>query len=148
MGDSDKNSEGMPSIIAYKISPSETDLIESNPDQTTGSVGRFRAGTKFYPIGETVTYYVKTKERVPVLWFATEKAIEEGADAPALTVKISEQDLCLALTEPHKWEMLCLKCEERTQLKSFLDTGKWNTVDFTELFCPWDNDTQMVLKRI
>jgi hypothetical protein len=146
----------MSGVIAYRTVPGDEDLIES---------GCFREGTRFYPTkptarslrqgsasegttGETVTYYTKTRMPYPVLWFATERAKKAGLGAPTLTISIKEKDLYQALREPHKWEMLCPKCKERVQLKALLDTGRWNDVDFTELFCPYDGEVQMLLRRI
>lgn len=161
-----KDKEAKPGVIAYRLAlPDDKDLIENNLGDPAGSVGRFREGTRFYPTkptarslregsasegttGETLTYYTKTKMPYPVLWFASERASKAGLEAPILTVHIKEKDLRRALNEPHKWEMLCPKCKERTSLKALLDTGKYNAIDFTELFCPHDGEVQMILKRI
>ncbi len=160
-----ENSEAKPGVIAYRTVPSDKELIEHSLGEPLGSAGHFREGTRFYPTeptarslrkgsasegttGETLTYYTKTKMSYPVLWFATEGARKAGLGAPVLTIDIKEKDLRRALNEPHKWEMLCPKCKEGVQLKAFLDTGKWNEIDFMELFCPYDGEVQMILKRI
>lgn len=162
MNNLSKDKEAEPGVIAYKlVLPDDEDLIENNSDAPSGSVGRFRVGTRFYPTkptarslregvetGETITYDNRTKIPYPVLWFASERAHRAGFGAPNLTVHIKEKDLHRALNEPYKWEMLCPKCKERASLKALLDTGKYNAVDFTELFCPNDGKIQMMLKRI
>jgi len=146
----------VPGILAYRTVPGDKDLIES---------GYFCEGTRCYPTkptarslrqgslsegttGETISYDAITRIPYPVFWFATERAKKAGLGAPTLTISIKEKDLYQALRGPHKWEMLCPKCKERVQLKAFLDTGKWNNIDFTELFCPYDAETQMLLRRI
>lgn len=157
----DKDKEAKPGVIAYRTVPSDRELIEHSLDDPPGSAGHFREGTSFYATkptarslregrtpGETITYDTKTKIHYPVLWFATEGARKAGLGAPVLTIDIKEKDLHRALNEPYKWEMLCPWCKERVQLKAFLDTGKWNDIDFTELFCPYDGEVQMILKRI
>jgi hypothetical protein len=165
MNNLDNEKEAKPGIIAYRTVPSDIELMTEFGRSPDGSTIPFRPGTRFYPTeptarslregsasegttGETLTYYTKTKMPYPVLWFATEGARKAGLGAPVLTTKIKEKDLRCALNEPHKWEMLCPKCKERVQLKALLDTGKWNAVDFTELFCPHDGEVQMILKRI
>ena len=166
MNNLDEDKEAKPGVIAYRTVPSDRELIEHSLDDPPGSAGHFREGTRFYPTkptarslregsasegttGETITYHTKTKIPYPVLWFATEGARKAGLGAPVLSIDINkEKDLRRALNEPYKWEMLCPKCKERVQLKAFLDTGKWNDIDFTELFCPYDGEVQMILKRI
>jgi hypothetical protein len=165
MNNLDKNKKTKPGVIATLTVPSDRELIEHSLDDPPGSAGRFREGTRFYPTkptarslregsasegttGETLTYYTKTKIPYPMLWFATEGAKKAGLEAPTLTIAIKEKDLRRALNEPHKWEMLCPKCKERTSLKALLDTGKYNAIDFTELFCPHCGKVQMMLKRI
>jgi len=161
----DKEKVAIPGTIAYRTAPGDEELIERNLGESLdGSVGRFREGTRFYPTeptarslrkgslsegrtGETITYYTKTKVRVPILWFASERARKAGLGAPALTIDIKEKDLRRALKEPYKWEMLCPKCKERANLKALLDTGTWDAIDFRELFCPHDGEVQMTLIR-
>lgn len=165
MNNLDKDKEAKPGVIAYRTVPSDREFIEHSLSDPPGSAGHFREGTRFYPTqptarslrkgsasegttGETVTYYTKTKLPYPVLWFATEGARKAKLGAPSLTANIKEKDLQRALKEPYKWGMLCPKCKERVQIKAFLDTGKWDAIDFTELFCPYDGEVQMILKRI
>jgi hypothetical protein len=155
----------MPSVIAFRTIPSDKDLIEHSPNELPGSIGHFREDTKLYPTkptarslrqgsasegttGETITYDTGTRMPYPVLWYATEGAKKAGLEAPTVTIRIKEKELYQALREPHKWEMLCPKCKERIQLKALIDTGKWNSVDLTELFCPYDGETQMLLRQI
>jgi hypothetical protein len=160
-----ESSEAKPGVIAYRLLPDDNDLFEHSLDDPPGSAGHFRESTHFYPTeptarslrkrswkggttGETVTYDTRTKIPFPVLWFASERAKKAGLGAPTLTTIIKEEDIRRALNEPHKWEMLCPKCKERISLKALLDTGKYNAIDFTELFCPHDGEVQMILKRI
>jgi hypothetical protein len=82
------------------------------------------------------------------LYGQQQRQLKKGIEAPMLTIRVNEEDLRLALSEPQKWGMVCPNCNERTQLKSFLDTGKYKDVDFTELYCPNDDKQQMLLKRI
>jgi hypothetical protein len=158
---SSKDKVKEPAVIAYRTVPSDIEFIEHSLSDPPGSFGHFREGTPFYPTqstarslrkgshtGETVTYDTKTKLPYPVLWLVTEGAKKAKLGAPPLTANIKEKDLQRALKEPQKWEMLCPKCKERVQIKALLDTGKWNAVDFTELFCPHDGQVQMILKRI
>jgi len=169
MNNPDNVKEAKPGVIAYRTVPSDREFIEHSFSDPLGSIGHFREGTRFYPTqptarslrksswkgssseettGETVTYDIKTKLPYPVLWFASEGARKAKLGAPSLTANIKEDDLQCALKEPQKWEMLCPKCKKRVQIKAFLDTGKWDAIDFTELFCPNDGEVQMILKRI
>ena len=155
MNNTDKGKEAKPGVIAYRTVPGDR-VVEHSLNDPSGSVGHFREGTRLYPTqptgrslrksswkgssgnettGETVTYDIITKLPYPVLWFATEGATKANLGAPSVA-NIKEDDLQCALKEPNKWEMLCPKCKKRVQIKTFLDTGKWDAIDFTELFCP------------
>ena len=162
---SDSDREAKPGVIAHRLAlPDDQDLMERSSEDPTGSAGRFRKDVYFYPTkptdrslrkgsasegktGETLTYDPETKVPYPVLWVASERAKKAGFGAPALTVHIRDEDLRRALKEPDNWEMVCPKCNERVSLKIFLDTGRYNPVDFTELFCPC-GEVQMMLHRI
>ena len=165
MNNSDSDREAKPGIIAHRLAlPDDQDLIERSLADPTGSAGRFRKDVHFYPtkptarslrkgsasegkIGETLTYDPKTKVPYPVLWVASERARKAGFGAPALTVHIRDEDLRRALDEPDQWEMICPKCKERVSLRVLLDTGRYNAIDLTELFCPC-GEVQMMLEQI
>jgi hypothetical protein len=165
MSNSGRDKKARPGVIAYRLAlPADQDLIENSLDGPVGSVGVFRKDAHFYPTkpttrslrkdsasegmtGEILTYDPKTKVPYPVLWFASERASKAGLGAPALTVHIKDEDLHRALDEPNQWEMVCPKCKERVSVKALLDTGQYNPIDFTELFCPYE-EVQMTLERI
>gem|GEM_PF-1434167 len=143
----------------------DRDSIESGLDRQAERAGAFRDGACLYSTkptarslrrgsiskgttGEILTYDPETNMPCPVVCLVSESAGKAGLGAPALSVHIEEQDLQSAMDEPSQWQMVCPKCGRSVSIKALLDTGRYNAIDFTELFCPYDGDVQMLLQRI